>query len=238
MFRKFPIENIVFLVVIAIIAILASMLLPALSKAREKAMENKCVNNQKQIGMASSLYFADHDDFFPSHNSGSARCWVRGMAPYLGIANIINANNNALIATITPAMAGALLCPSDLEHANAGGAYTVLSYGINYYMRTSQEGSSVAWRITEVFRPADKLYVADGISLNASATNDDLKPAAYVYLAETSYPFNTSTNRTARVDYRHSGLKSCNTLFADMHVERLGIEKMRNNTKMVNPKAR
>lgn len=226
------------LVVIAIIAVLASMLLPALSKAREKAQESKCVNNQKQIGMATAMYFSDHDDFFPATNAGSARCWVRGVAPYLGIANIINAKGNALISTIPPAMAGALLCPADILHANAGGAYTVCSYGICYYMRSSMGAPGYVERITEVFRPAEKLYLADGMALNASATNDDPNPASYVYLAITSYPFRVDANRGARVDYRHAGLKTCNTLFADMHVIPLDVNKMRLNTWMVHPQDR
>jgi prepilin-type N-terminal cleavage/methylation domain-containing protein len=53
------------LVVIAVIAILAGLLLPVLTSAKETAARVQCLNNVKQIGYAVYLYTEDHEDFFP-----------------------------------------------------------------------------------------------------------------------------------------------------------------------------
>jgi prepilin-type N-terminal cleavage/methylation domain-containing protein/prepilin-type processing-associated H-X9-DG protein len=53
------------LVVIAIIAILAAILFPVFAKAREKARQTACINNQKQIVTAALMYAQDHEEMFP-----------------------------------------------------------------------------------------------------------------------------------------------------------------------------
>ena len=84
------------LVVIAIIAILAAMLLPALSKARASAQVIRCVSNQKQLGGGIASYSSDFSEYMPLSTpygwyddaNGTAPCWLNQLHPY-----ITNGNN-------------------------------------------------------------------------------------------------------------------------------------------------
>ena len=74
------------LVVIAIIAILAAMLLPALSKAREKARQAVCMSNLKQLGLAFNMYADDYNGWLPPYRDkgSSGDYWANHVSPYLG----------------------------------------------------------------------------------------------------------------------------------------------------------
>jgi len=76
------------LVVVAIIAILAAMLLPALSQAREKARAARCINNLKQLGLVMTMYLDNNNEYFPPAASSDGHTWfedVGSLGRYLNL---------------------------------------------------------------------------------------------------------------------------------------------------------
>jgi prepilin-type N-terminal cleavage/methylation domain-containing protein/prepilin-type processing-associated H-X9-DG protein len=69
------------LVVIAVIGILAGLLLPALANAKSKANSIKCLNNERQLGLALLMYAGDHDGYFPPRRR-HPNAWPTRLLPY------------------------------------------------------------------------------------------------------------------------------------------------------------
>ncbi len=93
------------LVVIAIIAILAAMLLPALSKAKQKAWSSNCLSNLKQVGLGLRMFADDSEDRFPMSGesirwnyldpNAATNGWMQQIFPYVQSTNAFHCPGNA-----------------------------------------------------------------------------------------------------------------------------------------------
>jgi prepilin-type N-terminal cleavage/methylation domain-containing protein/prepilin-type processing-associated H-X9-DG protein len=128
------------LVVIAIIAILAAMLLPALSKAKSKAQQIYCMNNSKQIALAVHMYTGDFRELYPPNPDdnngpfgmgyhwaeGNVRGGMPGDPPPAGAhtfdPDILRDPNSTVIAAYVGKNVGVFQCPADPRQGLYDGA--------------------------------------------------------------------------------------------------------------------
>lgn len=120
------------LIVVAIIAILAGMLLPALNRAREKAHMIRCAGNLKQLAFGLIQYATENGDFFPHISNPEPTAepmltWDDLINTYAPGPTLTQAEKEARFVTIKGSV-NLYLCPAD----KAGPS----SYGDNFYRRT------------------------------------------------------------------------------------------------------
>jgi len=84
------------LVVIAIIAVLVSLLFPVLARAKEKAKQVNCLSNARQLALGVMMYLEDHDDTFPPSvdyslpTNDPKRVWPTKVRPYVGSTDVFS----------------------------------------------------------------------------------------------------------------------------------------------------
>lgn len=185
------------LVVIGIIALLISILLPALNKARESANTVQCLSNLRQVGLSMQMYLDGSKGSFPRYNSLLPNGkWYERLLESKTLAT----DKMLFCPKREP---NPIVAPDTTEDASAlTNGY--ISYGINFMLTYPYPPYTDIAKLTRIRKPAETIMLVD------SCYTPSTRTGFYVV-----YPYNSSSGYTAWMRHPNNG---CNVLWVDGHV--------------------
>ncbi len=226
------------LVVIAIIAILAAMLLPALSKAREKARAISCTSNQKQVGLYFALYRNDNNDVLIG--TGFDGTWNANRWPLSYLSYSVDTSSTTFTGK---KVEGVFRCPSAIIADGNNRTSQKYSYGLrnqfwSNYDKNFMSNPGAVWTASEQF-----FYKANNlpfIDIRKIAKNQ----SQWFVIGDSVRPKDTSDGKMCEPHHMINinldnglWLNHCNRtnlLFADGHAEALSESQFFNLPGMSN----
>jgi len=191
------------LVVIAIIAILAAILFPVFARAREKARQNSCLNNMKEIVLGSLMYAQDNDECLFGHTNGISASpptlsiyWPRQIYAYIKNPQVFDCPSEADTRMVST--------PDTANDSSFG-------YGLNYW----QTWWYYQPKLAMFKKPAETVWFTDCRSYI-------VYPSFYLYTYPTHGTY--GQNGSARLRGRHNG--GDNVGFIDGHAKWMKREEL------------
>lgn len=178
------------LIVVSVIAILISILFPAIKRAKTKALEISCSSQLRQLGTSFALYASDYEGWLPLDTDDAGVRWINNLDDYLGL-NVVYTQEKTC---------GIFKCPAWFWMRYDVYKRPGISYCINYHV-TAKAGILYQKKLSKISTPAERVLLGDSTCIATSASRNN------AFNGSGSYRFLP----------RHS--KRVNILFCDMHVD-------------------